>query len=146
MEELIARLMENMGDRMSGPMHFRMYMQPFMAAVFAVIAGIKDAKAGRPAYFWALFTDPQHRRDMLIDGWKSVGKVFILAAILDIIYQFVVDRWVYPLEVVITAVMLAIIPYLILRGPINRIASIFIKVDPSMEETSEAPVHSHSDV
>ncbi len=127
MEDLIARIMENMGDRMSGPMHFRMYMQPFMAAVFAVISGIKDAKAGNPAYFWAMFTQLEHRKEMFKDGWQSVGKVFILAAVLDVVYQFIVQRWVYPFEVVITAVMLAIIPYLFLRGPVNRIASLFLK-------------------
>ncbi len=119
--------MENLGARVTGPMHLRIYMQPFMATVFAIIAGLKDSKAGKPAYFWALFTQPNHRRDMLKDGWKSVGKVFVMAMVLDIVYQLIVERWIYPLEVVIVAFILAFIPYLILRGPINRIASIFIK-------------------
>jgi len=39
----------------------------------------------------------------------------------------IVERWVYPLEVVIVAIILAIIPYLLLRGPVNRIARLFIK-------------------
>src|SRR5512140_3725535 len=120
MEELFTRIYENMIDRVSGPMHFRVFLQPVMAAIFATIAGLKDAGTGKPAYFWALFTQPQHRREMVKDGWKSVGKVFVLAMVLDVIYQFIVQRWVYPGEVIITAILLAIVPYIILRGLVNR--------------------------
>ena len=41
---------------------------------------------------------------------KDVGKVFILAAVLDSIYQLIVHRGVYVLELLITARVLAIIP------------------------------------
>lgn len=129
MEEVFNRIITNMVDRVTGPMHLRLFMQPIMAAVFAVIAGLKDARGGKPAYFWALFTQAEHRRDMLKDGWKSVGKLFLGAMLLDIIYQLIVERWVYPFEVIIVAVVLAILPYLILRGLVNRIASPFIKPD-----------------
>jgi len=124
MEETLVRIYENMIDRVSGPMHFRMILQPVMASVFAVMAGLKDAKAGKPAYFWGMFTHPDERVEMLKDGWKGVGKVFILAIVLDVVYQFIVQRWVYPFEVLITAILLAIVPYLILRGLVNRLASI----------------------
>ncbi len=49
-------------------------------------SGLADAKAGKPPYFWGLLTNPAGQ-DMLKDGWKSVGRVFILAVVLDIIYQ-----------------------------------------------------------
>jgi hypothetical protein len=123
MEEIVTRIYENMVDRVSGPMNLRLILQPVMAAVFAIMAGLKDSKMGKPAYFWAMFTQPEHRREMLEDGWKSVGKVFVIAMVLDIIYQIVVQRWVYPGEVVLVAIILAIPPYLILRGIVNRIAS-----------------------
>jgi hypothetical protein len=55
------------------------------------------------------------------DGWKSVGKIFILAIILDVVYQLKVHSTVYPGETLIVAVALAIVPYLVLRGPINRL-------------------------
>ena len=124
MEEIFARIMENLGARVTGPMHFRLYIQPIMASIFAIIAGLKDAKGGKPAYLWAMFTDPSERSDMLKDGWKSVGKVFVLAMVLDVVYQLIVQGWVYPLEVLITAMILAIVPYIILRGLVNRIASL----------------------
>jgi len=60
---------------------------------------------------------------MLKDGWKSVGKVFVLAVFLDVVYQLKVLHIVYPGEVLIVALTLAIVPYLILRGLVNRLAS-----------------------
>jgi hypothetical protein len=103
-------------------MKFRLILQPLMAIIFAVRSGLKDAKEGKPAYFWALFTDLDNRRDMLRDGWKSVGKIFVIAIIIDMVYQFIVLRWFYPLEALIVAAVLAFIPYLLIRGPVNRIA------------------------
>jgi hypothetical protein len=122
MEDIWMRFVENMTDRVSGPMKFRLVLQPVMAMIFAIIAGLRDAKAGKPPYFWALFHDPTHRTEMLKDGWKSVGKVFVLALVLDIVYQVIVERFVYPGEVIIVALMLAIVPYLLLRGLVTRIA------------------------
>lgn len=122
MEDIMMRIVENLTDRVSGPMHFRLLLQPVMAIIFATLAGLKDAKAGNPPYFWALFSNPLHRREMLKDGWKSVGKVFVLAIILDVIYQMMVLGFVYPGEVIIVAFVLAILPYLLLRGLVTRIA------------------------
>jgi hypothetical protein len=121
-EDLLTRILENLIDRVSGPMKFRLILQPLMAIIFAIRAGLKDAKEGRPPYFWAIFTDPVNRRDMLRDGWKSVGRIFILAIIIDAIYQFIVFRWFYPGEAILVAAILAFIPYLLIRGPVNRIA------------------------
>ena len=58
---------------------------------------------------------------MLRNGWKSVGKIFIVALVLDAIYQFVTVKWFYPGEALVVALVLAIVPYLLLRGPINRL-------------------------
>ena len=123
MEDQLTRFVADMSARVDGPMSLRLVLQPVMAAVFAIRAGLGDAKAGKPAYFWALFTQPEHRADMLKDGWKSIGKVFIIAMVLDVIYQVIVQRWVYPVEVVWVAFLLAILPYLVLRGVTNRLAS-----------------------
>jgi hypothetical protein len=121
MDEIWMRIIENMGDRIHGPMKFRFILQPVMASIFAIIAGLKDAKAGNPPYFWALLTDPGHRAEMLKDGWKSVGKVFILALVLDVVFQVMVLGTVYPVETLIVALLLAIVPYLLLRGLVTRL-------------------------
>jgi hypothetical protein len=121
-EDLSARIFENLIGRVSGPMKFRLILQPLMAIIFAVLSGLKDAKEGKPAYFWGLFTDPDNRRNMLRDGWKAVGKVFVIAIIIDLVYQFIVFRWFYPGEALLVAAILAFVPYLLIRGPVNRIA------------------------
>lgn len=123
MEEMWMRFVTDMGDRISGPMKFRLLLQPVMAVVFAVMSGLKDARTGKPPYFWAMVTDPSHRREMVRDGWKSVGKVFVLALVLDVIYQLVVLRFVYPGEALVVALALAIVPYLLVRGLVTRLAS-----------------------
>lgn len=122
MDEMWIRFVENLGDRVTGPMKFRLLLQPVMAVIFAVLSGLKDARTGKPPYFWALITDPSHRREMVRDGWKSVGKVFVLALALDVVYQVIVQRFVYPGEAIVVALALAIVPYLIVRGLVTRVA------------------------
>jgi hypothetical protein len=122
MDDFWMRIADNLVDRVSGPMHFRLFLQPVMASIFAILSGLRDAKTGKPPYFWSLVSDPASRVEMLKDGWKSVGKVFMLAMVLDIVYQWIEQRFVYPGEVIIVAFLLAIVPYLILRGLVTRIA------------------------
>jgi len=122
MEEIWMRIVENLSDRVSGPMKFRLLLQPAMAAFFAVRSGLLDARTGKPPYFWSLVTDPAHRTDMLKDGWKSVSKVFLIALLLDVIYQVMVLKFVYPGEAIFVAFVLEILPYMILRGLVTRIA------------------------
>jgi hypothetical protein len=122
MDHIWVRVGSQLLDRVSGPMKFRLILQPAMAAFFAIRSGLADAKAGKPPYLWALLWDRGQREAMLKDGWKSVGRVFILALVLDVVYQIIVLRFVYPGEAVIVAVVLAIVPYLIVRGLTTRIA------------------------
>ena len=122
MDNMLTRIGTDLLARVSGPMKFRLVLQPVMASVFAIRAGLADARAGKPPFFWTLLTDPAARDDMLKDGWKSVGKVFILAVVLDVVYQIIVERFVYPGEAIIVACILAILPYLILRGSVTRLA------------------------
>jgi hypothetical protein len=122
MEELIARGWDGLMARVGGPMTFRLILQPLMAALLALRAGLKDAREDRPPYFWTVLTDPAQRAGLLREGWKSVARVFFLAIIMDVIYQWIMQHWVYPLETVIVAILLAVVPYVLIRGPVNRIA------------------------
>ena len=121
MEDALARMMHDFLGRLDGPFHFRIVLQPLMAVILAFRDGFRDARAGRPAYFWSLCTDPSGRAAQLRDGWKSISRVFILAVCLDVIYQLIVNRWFYPIETLFVAIVLALIPYVALRGPANRI-------------------------
>ena len=122
MEDVITRFFESLLGRVSGPMNVRLLLQPLVALIFAARAGLRDARTGRPPYFWAIFTSPGHRRALLAEEWKDVGKIFVLATILDVVYQFITVRWIYPMEALLVAVLLAFIPYLIARGAVTRFA------------------------
>ena len=118
----LIRILENLDLRISGPLKFRVVMQPAMAIFLATRSGLKDVRDGKPPYFWTLCRAPNaERMAMLKDGWKSVGRLFVIAIVMDSIYQFIVQRWVYASEAVVVAVILAIVPYLLVRGPIDRI-------------------------
>jgi hypothetical protein len=118
-----TRIAENLIGRVTGPMKLRLVLQPIMASVFAIIAGLKDAKAGKPPYLWGLLHDPAQRKEMLQSGWKSVGKVFVLALLLDVVYQVIEQARVYPFEVILVGFLLAIAPDVLVRGLVTRLAS-----------------------
>jgi hypothetical protein len=130
MEELFTRLWNDLIGRIGGPMSFRLILQPAMALIFAIRDGLRDAREGRPAYFYSLFTQPENRRRQLREGFKAVSRVFALAIVIDFIYQVIVLRWFYPLQALIVALVLAFLPYILLRGPVNRIAR-FLKRPPA---------------
>jgi hypothetical protein len=48
MEDLFSRIVEDLVGRVSGPMKFRLILQPVMAAIFAIRSGLKDAKENNP--------------------------------------------------------------------------------------------------
>jgi predicted LPLAT superfamily acyltransferase len=122
MDHMWTRVATHLIDRVSGPMKFRLVLQPLTASFFAIKSGLADAKAGRPPYFWSLCTDPANRAWLLKDGWKRISKVFIFAIVLDIVYQLIELHFVYIGEAIIVAFVLAIVPYVILRGPVERLA------------------------
>src|SRR5262249_20231882 len=123
MADWLTDVWREIAARPDGPFALRFFLQPCMATFFAIRDGLKDARTGRDPYFWALFVHSQHRKQLLQDGWRSAGKIFVIAAVLDVIYQFVVLHGHRPIQTVFIATLLAIVPYIMFRGPINRIAT-----------------------
>jgi hypothetical protein len=62
-----------------------------------------------------------HRGELLRNGLKAVGKVFVLAIVLDLVYQWTALRWLYPGEALIVATLLAIVPYMLVRGLVDQL-------------------------
>ena len=122
MDVMWSRFTTEMLARVTGPMKFRFVLQPLMASFFSIRDGVTDARTGRRPYFLKLVTDSGRRTEFIENGWKSVGKIFILAVVLDIVYQLWVLKTVYPIQAFAVAVILAIVPYLVLRGIANRVA------------------------
>ena len=121
MDELLARFWGDIANRVTGPMSFRLVLQPAVAVMLAVRAGLHDARAGRPPFGWTILADPVHRRDLLRSGWKDITKVFVMAVVIDVVYQLLVLRWIYPVEAALVAFLLACVPYLLIRGPVGRL-------------------------
>ena len=121
MDDVLARFWADLVGRVTGPMSFRLILQPAVAIFLAIRAGMQDAQAGRPLYGWSIATDPDHRVEFLKEGWRAVAKVYLLAVVLDVVYQFLAVRWVYPMQALVVAFLLAFVPYLLIRGPVNRL-------------------------
>ncbi|MDM0011663.1 hypothetical protein QTH87_04335 [Variovorax sp. J22P168] len=122
--EIFEPFVRTWADITSGrhvPLAFRFVLQPCVAAFFAWRAGLADARAGRPYYFWALVSDPAHRRRLLREGWRQIGKVFLVALLADAIYQAIELHWFYPFQALMIAMLLAVLPYLVFRSIVNRI-------------------------
>ena len=71
-------------------------------------------------------------------------KLFIVAIVLDVIYQIIVLCGVYAGQLLIVATTLAVVPYLVVRGVANRIAARILPRRPphgkeTIPMTSETP-------
>ena len=122
-ESLPHRVVELLMGRSSGPLTLRLILQPSLATLFAIRAGLADARAGRPPYLSAMLTDPDQRRALFASGWKDLRKLFFMALTLDAIYQVLEFKWIYPGQALIVACVLAILPYVAVRGLATRLAS-----------------------
>jgi hypothetical protein len=132
MEELVSRLVTDLIGRVTGPLTFRLFLQPAMAMFFAYRDGLADAREGRPPHFWRMVTGPpEARRRRARETIRAVLKVFIMAVVVDCGYQWLVFKWIYPFEAMVTAVILAIVPYVALRGVVNRVAR--LRMHPEKE-------------
>jgi len=121
----LGRLWRDILDRPGGPMTFRFILQPAMAIIAALRDGVHDTRRGRKPYLWALINgvrDPQGRRGRLWEGIISTARIIILGAVMDMVYQRVVFKTFYPGQAGVMAILLAFVPYLLMRGPIGRIA------------------------
>ncbi len=114
-------------ERRDGPFAFRLVLQPATAAYLAVRDGRHDAISHRPPYLWALWHDPASRWQRLREGLLAVCRVLMLAAAMDLLYQLVALHAVRLLETAVIALLLAFLPYLLIRGPAGRIGRMSIE-------------------
>ncbi len=122
MDDLLTRFWAELVGRTTGPMMFRFILQPLMAMFYAYRDGLLDARSGRPPYLFTILTEPAERTELLAHGIKSVSRVIVLGVMMDTIYQsFVLGGRFRPLELVVV-LLLAFVPYLMFRGPFNRLA------------------------
>lgn len=120
--EVVTRIWQNMLDRPDGPFVFRFVLQPIMATVAAVRDGLHDARTGRSPFLRTVVTDPLQRRGLLDDALIATARIVLLGLAIDTVYQFIEFESFHPVEALIIALLLAFVPYLVLRGLVTRIA------------------------
>jgi hypothetical protein len=113
--EVNQRFWGDMFARVGGPMTFRFFLQPTMAAIAALHDGIKDARGGHKSFFWAAWFDRSQPTGRLREGLTSVARVLLLGICMDVIYQFKELDTFYPAEAAVVAILLAVVPYFIFR-------------------------------
>lgn len=122
--EMLSRSIEQLLGRAIGPLQFRFFVMPTVVTLIAIRAGLKDARESRPAFLWDVLFNPTQRRRRLLAGWKHVARVFLVAMVLDTIYQVMVLQTFYVMQALIVAVACAILPYVLFRGPTTRLARV----------------------
>jgi hypothetical protein len=120
--EVRARIWHNLFERPDGPMVFRFFLQPAMAALAAWRDGIADARTGRSPFFVGALTDPTQRTARLNEALVATARIILLGLVMDAIYQAIEFKTFHPAEAVIIALALAFVPYVVLRGLIARAA------------------------
>jgi len=118
----LDRLWRDTLARPGGPMTFRFILQPTMAAIAAFRDGMEDARLGRTPYLLSILRGIEPRGGRLWEGIVSTARILILGIVMDTVYQWLVLKTFYPAQATVIAVLLAFVPYLLLRGPFERIA------------------------
>ena len=121
-QEILTRFWHQLIAQPSGPLAFRFILQPLMVTILAILDGFKDARENRPPFARTILTDPAHRARYIREGLKRVGRVIVFALVMDAIYQLIVLRRFYAGEALVTVFVVAVVPYLLIRGPIARLA------------------------
>jgi hypothetical protein len=124
------RIWRDMADRTGGPMSFRFLLQPVVAGIAAVHDGLQDARAHRTPYLRAMLHEPASRGGRLREGLFATARIILLGIGMDAIYQWRVMDAFYPGEALLVALLLAFVPYLLLRGPVDLVARRFINQAP----------------
>ena len=119
---LLAVIWAEMISRTTGPLALRFLLQPLMASAFAVRDGIRDANLNRTPYLATIMTTPAARRGRILEGLKAISRVLALSITVDLIYQYMVLGAFRPIQALIIGVILAFVPYLLVRGPAARIS------------------------
>jgi len=123
--ESLDRLWKDILARPGGPMTFRFILQPAMAAAMALRDGVHDARLGRRPYLWAMLRgvrSAEGRSGRLWQGIVSTARILILGVVMDVVYQWLEFKTFYPAQAAVIAILLAFVPYLLLRGPMERVA------------------------
>jgi hypothetical protein len=117
--EMLTSRVEHLLGRTAGPLNFRLLVMPLVVTFFAIRAAMRDARRGQPRFFRTFLTQPGERARLVRSALKDVGKIFVVAILLDTTYQILVLKSFYLGELLFVAVASAILPYLVVRSAVS---------------------------
>lgn len=140
--EILSRGVEQLSGRKVGPLNFRLVVMPTVVTIIAIRAGLRDAREGRPTFLWEIIINTSERRQLIRSGWKDIGRIIIVALVLDTIYQLIALRAFYIVQAVIVALMCALLPYILFRGPTTLLSYRFFKKQKVAHKSSSDTIES----
>jgi hypothetical protein len=118
--ENVLRILRNLTTRPGASLSFRFILQPAIAAMTGIADGLKDARRNRSPFFTAVLTEPAERISRLNEGLNATARILLLGIAVDVIYQRIEFESFYPIESLLIALLLAFVPYCIIRGLVAR--------------------------
>ena len=109
--------------RTTGPMWFRLILQPAVAVFFGVRAGLRNARRDASESQPAHALDPTYRRALFRQALHDVGLMLIAGVGLDAIFQLIALRTFYPAEALLVGFLLVALPYQMIRTVVAWLAS-----------------------
>jgi hypothetical protein len=123
----LFEIWENMLVRTKDSLQWRLLLGPLQSLLLAALIAKRDAKKRYPPYIWRFLATSKQRKAISRKAWINTGKVLVLAISVDIIYQltqiilFNAKMTFNALEAALVGLLLTIIPYFLMRGPVQRV-------------------------
>jgi hypothetical protein len=140
-----SRTVQEILGRAHGPLNFRLVVMPTVVVVLAIRAHLKDVREGKPVFLGAFITSPTERRRLLRSALKDVGRVLVVALTLDTIYQLLVFKAFHPGQALVVATACAVVPYVLVRGPVTRLVHYLLQRKKSTARPPAATQESAAD-
>jgi len=115
-------LLEDLPKRLTGPGRFRFVLQPAIAILLGIRAGMMDARAGRPPYLQGVLLHRGLRRELMRSGFESVGNLLLMGILLDAVCQWLILGVSHPGAALVVGPVLIAGPYSLARALSNRLA------------------------
>jgi hypothetical protein len=113
---------EDLPRRLTGPGRLRFIVQPTVAVLLGMRAGLGDCRDGRPPYLMMIATDRAHRREAFGETVHHVADLALMGILLDMVCQWLILGVAHPGAALVVGPVLIGLPYATARGVANRLA------------------------
>ena len=122
MDLSFTAILDELTSRLSGgPFRFRLIVQPVMAAILGVRAGVADAKSGMSPFILGLLTRRAVSKSHVKTALRHLTVPVLIATVLDALVQYIMFGHIRPLTALIVGTLLMSTPYSLARALSNRV-------------------------